>query len=94
MTVGALLGLSYPDISDDVAIAILGELGMTTLSQALEARGELKGKRQTLRTVLRTRFAASSTLSKDMERRIDTADTEELDCLLTRAVSVESLDLL
>jgi len=91
MTVGALLGLSYPDISDDVAIAILGELGMTALSQALEARGELKGKREAVQRILHRRFGA---LPKTMERRIDAATTEQLDDLIDRAVTVERLDAL
>jgi predicted transposase YdaD len=92
MTVGALLGLSYPDISDEVAIAILGELGMTTLAQALEARGEVKGKlegkREALRMVLRARFDA---LPGDVERRIDTVEGEELNRLLARASVIENL---
>jgi len=90
--VGALLGLSYPDISDEVAIAILGELGMTTLSQALEARGEargeVKGKREALQRILRRRFGA---LPETVERRIDAATTEQLDDLLDRAAVVEDL---
>jgi len=92
MTVGALLGLSYPDISDDVAIAILGELGMTTLAQALEARGEVKGKiegkREALQRILRRRFGP---LPETMEQRIDVATTEQLDELLDRAAVVEDL---
>jgi len=90
--VGALLGLTYPDISDEVAIAILGELGMTTLSQALEARGEargeVKGKREALRMVLYARF---DTLPGDVERRIDTAEGDELNRLLARASVIENL---
>jgi len=82
------LGLSYPDISDEVAIAILGELGMTTLSQALEARGEVKGKREALRMVLCARFGP---LPETVERRIDAATTEQLDDLLDRAAVVEDL---
>jgi len=86
------LGLSYPDISDEVAIAILGELGMTTLSQALEARGEargeVKGKREALQRILRRRFGA---LPETVERRIDAATTEQLDDLLDRAAVVEDL---
>lgn len=88
MTVGALLGLSYPEISDDVAIAILGELGMTALSQALEARGELKGKRAALRKILHGRFGA---LPRALEERIDEADSAQLDGLLDRAIAVESV---
>ncbi len=95
MTVGALLGLSYPDISDDVVIAILGELGMTALSQALEARGEargeLKGKRQALRAFLETRFGA---LPASVLQRIDAAGAPQLDALLKRAAAVESIDAL
>ncbi len=34
-TVGALIGLSYPKISDDVVAAILEELGMTTMLEAI-----------------------------------------------------------
>jgi len=96
MTVGALLGLSYPDIDDNVVIAILGELGMTALSQALEARGEargktqgkLEGKREALRRVLRGRFEA---IPQALEQRIDAADSAHLDELLDRAITVEQL---
>ncbi len=35
MTVGALIGLSYPTVSKDVVAAILEELGMTTMLEAL-----------------------------------------------------------
>ena len=92
MTVGALLGLAYPDISDDVAIAILGELGMTALSQALEARGkregEIIGKREALQRILRRRFGP---IPQTIERRIDAATTEQLDELLDRAAVIENL---
>jgi len=93
MTVGALLGLSYPDISDDVAIAILRELGMTALSQTLEARGKtqgkIEGKREAVRAFLETRFDA---LPETVERRIDAATTEQLDDLINRAATIEQLD--
>lgn len=91
MTVGALLGLSYPDIDDDVAIAILGELGMTALSQALEARGEIKGKREALRRILHQRFGGAPAT---VERRIDAADSTQLDDLIDRAVTVERIEAL
>jgi len=35
MTVGALIGLSYPNVNKDVVAAILEELGMTTMLEAL-----------------------------------------------------------
>jgi len=35
MTVGALIGLSYPTVNKDVVAAILEELGMTTMLEAL-----------------------------------------------------------
>jgi len=95
MTVGALLGLSYPDISDEVALAILGELGMTALSQALEARGEVRGKvegkREALRRILRGRFEA---IPRTLEQRIDAADSAQLDDLLDRAITAEQPDAL
>jgi len=90
MTVGALLGLSYPDISDDVVIAILGELGMTALSQALEARGkregEIKGKRKAVRAFLETRFGA---LPESVLRRIDAADANQLDHFVVHAATID-----
>ena len=65
---------------------------MTTLAQALEARGEVKGKlegkRQALQRILRRRFGA---LPQTVERRIDAATTEQLDDLLDRAAVVEDL---
>ncbi len=65
---------------------------MTTLAQALEARGEVKGKlegkREALQRILRRRFGA---LSQTVERRIDAATTEQLDDLLDRAAVVEDL---
>jgi len=65
---------------------------MTTLSQALEARGEargeVKGKREALQRILRWRFGA---LPATVERRIDAATTEQLDDLLDRAAVVEDL---
>ncbi len=64
---------------------------MTALSQAFEARGEIKGERRALRTFLETRFGA---LPESVLRRIDTADSEELDRLLIRAAIIESLDAL
>jgi len=87
------------DTGNDVAIAILGELGMTALSQALEARGEawgktqgkLEGKREALRAFLETRFGA---LPVSLRQRIDTVDTDQLDALLRRAATIESLDTL
>lgn len=95
MTVGALLGLSYLDIDDDVAIAILGELGMTALAQALEARGEargeLKGKRTALRAFLVARFGA---LPESARQRIDAADADELDRLVVRAATIDRPDTL
>jgi len=90
MTVGALLGLSYPDISDDVAIAILGELGMTALSQALEARGKtqgkIEGKREAVRAFLETRFGA---LPKSVRQRIDAADADQLDRFVVHAATID-----
>jgi hypothetical protein len=78
--------LSYPDISDDVAIAILGELGMTALSQALEARGELKGERRALRTFLETRFGA---LPEPVRQRIDAADADQLNRFVVHAATID-----
>lgn len=91
MTVGALLGLSYPDIDDDVAIAILRELGMTALSQALEARGEIKGKRRALRAFLEARFG---TLPVSVLQRIDAADEDQLDRFIVRAATIEKPEAL
>jgi Domain of unknown function (DUF4351) len=91
MTVGALIGLSYPAISKDVVTAILEELGMTALSQAFLEDGKIEGKRDALRRILRRRFGA---LPETLERRIDAADMTQLDDLIDRAITVESLDAL
>jgi len=65
--------------------------GMTALSQALEARGELKGKRQALQAFLETRFGV---LPKPVLQRIDRANAPQLDALLRRAATIESIDAL
>lgn len=88
MTVGALLGLSYPDISKDVVSSILGELGMMALSQAFLEDGKIEGKREALRTILQERFGA---VPQNVEQRIASASAEQLDVLIKRAVTVESL---
>lgn len=68
---------------------------MTALSQALEARGEargqLKGKREALRRILDRRFGG---IPATVERRIDAADSTELDDLIDRAVTVERIEAL
>ncbi len=64
---------------------------MTALSQALEARGEARGKREAIQRILRRRFG---TISATVERRIDTATTEQLDDLIDRAVIIDRLEAL
>jgi len=133
MTVGALIGLSYPTVSKDVVAAILEELGMTTMLEALaeeiearltpqvearltlqiearlgpqiearlepqiEARVEarlvpeieVRSERKALRTFLKTRFGA---IPRAVQRRIDAADSTQLDALLERAATITRID--
>ena len=113
MTVGALIGLSYPTVSKDVVAAILEELGMTTMLEALaeeiearltpqvearltsqiEARLgpqiEARSERKALRTFLKTRFGI---IPRAVQRRIDAADSVQLDVLLERAATITRID--
>ena len=133
MTVSALIGLSYPNVSKDVVAAILEELGMTTMLEALaeeiearltpqvearltlqiearlgpqiearlepqiEARVEarlvpeieVRSERKALRTFLKTRFGA---IPRAVQRRIDAADSTQLDALLERAATITRID--
>jgi hypothetical protein len=92
-TIGALLGLAYHYINEDVVQAILEELSMANPLQTLiderEARGETRGKREALRTFLQGRFG---TLPEAVEQRIAAADVDQLDVLLGRAAIVASPD--
>ena len=61
------------------------------LEQGLEqgrAEGEIKGKRDAIRTFLHVRFGA---LPQSVERRVTDAALDELEALLRRAGTVESL---
>ncbi len=88
-TVGALIGLSYPTVSDDVVAAILEELGMTTMLEAITKEIEARAERKALQTVLKTRFGAIPTA---VQRRIDAADPAQLDTLLARAATITHVD--
>src|SRR5438067_13332337 len=85
-TVGALLGLAYHYVDEDVVQAIREELSMANPLQELiderVARGEIRGKREALRTVLQARFG---TLPEALEQRIAAADADQLDALIGRA---------
>jgi hypothetical protein len=92
-TVGALLGLAYHYVDENVVKAILEELSMANPLQELiderEARGEIRGKRQAVRTFLHARFGA---LPEAVEQRIAAADADQLDTLVSRAAIVASPD--
>jgi hypothetical protein len=88
-TVGALLGLAYHYIDEDVVKAILEELSMANPLQELIDEREARAKRQILRTVLQARFGA---LPEAVEQRIAAADVDQLDALLGRAATVARPD--
>jgi hypothetical protein len=100
-TVGALLGLAYHYVEEDVVRAILEDLSMANPLQELidervaqgEARGaatgKIEGKREALRMVLLGRFGA---LPEAVEQRIAAADMDQLDALLGRAATVTRPD--
>ena len=100
-TVGALLGLAYHYVEEDVVKAILEELSMANPLQELidervaqgeargEAIGEIRGKREAARTVLQARFG---TLPDAVAQRIAAADVDQLDALIGRAAIVASPD--
>ena len=100
-TVGALLGLAYHYVEEDVVRAILEELSMANPLQELidervargeargEAMGEIRGKREMLRIFLQSRFG---TLPEAVAQRIAAADADQLDALASRAATVASPD--
>jgi hypothetical protein len=96
-TAGALLGLAYHYVDEDVVRAIVEELSMANPLQELidervaqgEATGEIRGKRQAVRTVLQARFGS---LPEAVEQRIAAADADQLDTLVSRAAIVASPD--
>lgn len=94
-TVGALLGLAYHYVDEEIVKAILEELSMANPLQTLiderEAQAEIKGKREALRTFLRMRFGP---LPEAVEQRIAAATTEQIETLVSRAAVIESLDAL
>ncbi len=53
------------------------------------AEGEVRGKREAIRTVLRSRFGL---LPEAADRRIAAAPIDELDELIVRAGTVDSID--
>jgi len=89
MTVGALRGLSYPDADDDVAMAMVGEVGLAAPTQAFEARGNVVGKREAIRRALWGRFGD---LPWSAETRLAAATAEQLGDLIGRAITVERLE--
>jgi hypothetical protein len=88
-TVGALLGLAYHYVDEEVVRAILEELSMANPLQELIDEREARAKRQALRTFLQARFGA---LPEAVEQRIAAADADQLDALIGRAASVASPD--
>jgi hypothetical protein len=88
-TVGALLGLAYHYVDEDVVRTILEELSMANPLQELIDERMAEGKRQILRTVLQARFGA---LPEAVEQRIAAADADQLNALASRAATVASLD--
>lgn len=98
-TIGALLGLAYHYVDEDVVKAILEELSMANPLQTLidermaeaEIKGQIRGESKALRKFLQARFG---TLPESLEQRIDAASAEQLDALLDRAAIVDNLDAL
>ena len=88
-TVGALLGLAYHYVDEDVVRAILEELSMANPLQDLIDEREARAKRQALRTFLQARFGS---LPEAIEQRIAAADADQLDALASRVATVASLD--
>jgi len=88
-TVGALLGLAYHYVEEDVVKAILEELSMANPLQELIDERMAEGKRQILRTVLQARFG---TLPEAVEQRIAAADADQLDALASRVATVASME--
>jgi hypothetical protein len=88
-TVGALLGLAYHYVDEDVVRAILEELSMANPLQELIDEREARAKRQALRTFVQARFGA---LPEAVEQRIAAADADQLDALIGRAAIVASPD--
>jgi hypothetical protein len=88
-TVGALLGLAYHYVDEEVVRAILEELSMANPLQELIDERIAEGKRQILRTVLQARFGA---LPETIEQRIAAADADQLDALASRVATVASPD--
>jgi hypothetical protein len=88
-TVGALLGLAYHYVDEDVVRAILEELSMANPLQELIDEREAGAKRQALRTVLQARFGS---LPEAVEQRITAADADQLDALIGRAATIDSPD--
>src|SRR5207245_4910311 len=78
-TVGALLGLAYHYVEEEVVRAILEELSMANPLQELIDEREARAKRQAARTVLQARFGA---LSEAVEQRIAAAEVDQLAALI------------
>lgn len=99
-TVAALVGLAYHYVDERTVKGILESIDMANLlqqyieqglEQGLEqgrAEGEIKGKRDAIRTFLHVRFGV---LPQSVERRVTDAAPDELEALLRRAGTVESL---
>ena len=62
---------------------------LQTLLDERMVEGEIRGKREALRTFLHIRFGV---LPETLERRISLADAEQLDTLVERAAIVTNLD--
>ncbi len=100
-TMAALVGLAYHYVDERTVKDILEGIDMANLlqqyiEQGLEqgrkqglVEGEVRGKREAIRTVLRSRFGS---LPKAADRRIAAAPVDELDALVVRAGTVESID--
>lgn len=94
--VGAMIGLAHHYVDVRVIVSIMEEAGLPDLlRQRAEqhlaqsvAEGREQGKRKAMRTVLRSRFGS---LPHAVERRIDSANADELDALIARAGVIEGI---
>ncbi len=83
------MGLAYHYLEESEAAALLGALKMANALEEMIAGGIMQGKRDALRTLLRTRFGA---IPPALEERIEAANSDELEALVVRAVQVERIE--
>jgi len=87
--IGAMVGLASYFVDVRVLMSIIREVDLPNLPRhrveqcfaRSVAEGQERGKRETMRSILRARFGS---LSQAVEQRIANADTAELDALIAR----------